>query len=134
MFAREAMCHLNGICIRKIEEAAKNGSLADHKRLSYALSYWKKRGTENAAKDYVAGLLKTEDDLFRFLMAFDYEESFQTVGDPSERITRKILREEIVKFVDLDELDGLVRDLDERDLSPEKAELLKLYKNSTESF
>ena len=134
LFAREAMCHLNGICIGKIEEAAKNGSLADHKRLSYALSYWKKRGTENAAKDYVAGLLKTEDDLFRFLMAFDYEESFQTVGDPSERITRKILREEIVKFVDLDELDGLVRDLDERDLSPEKAELLKLYKNSTESF
>ena len=134
LFAREAICRLNGICIGKIEEAAKNGSLDDHKRLSYALSYWKKRGTENAAEDYVAGLLKTEDGLFRFLMAFVCEEHFQTVGDPSVRITRKILKEEIVKFADLAELDGLVYGLDERALSPENAELLELYKKPTENF
>lgn len=45
-----------------------------------------------------------------------------------------INRNALGEFADLDELDGLVRGLDERALSPEKAELLELYKNPTESF
>ena len=134
LFTREDMRHLNGICIGKIEEAGKDGSLSDNKRLRYVLSYWKKRGTENAAKDYVAGLLKTEDGLFRFLTAFVYEEHLETVGDPSVKITRKIPREEIVEFIDLGELDSLVDGLDRGSLTEEQADVIELYRNPAPPF
>ena len=134
LFTMEDMRHLNGICIGKIEEAGKDGSLSDNKRLLYVLLYWNKRGTENAAKDYVAGLLKTKDGLFRFLTAFVYEEYFQTVGDPSVEITRKILKEEIVKFIDLGELDRLVDDLDPGSLTEEQADVIELYRNPAPPF
>ena len=134
LFTKEDMRRLNGICIGKIEEAGKDGSLSDSKRLLYVLSYWKKRGTENAAKDYVAGLLKTKDGLFRFLTAFVYKEYFQTVGDPSVEITRKILKEEIVEFIDLGELDRLVDGLDPGSLTEEQADVIELYRNPAPPF
>ncbi len=134
LFTREDMRHLNGICIRKIEEAEKDGSLSDNKRLLYVLLYWNKRGTENAAKDYVTGLLKTKDGLFRFLTAFVCEESFQTVGDPSVEITRRILREEIVKFVGPGELDRLVDGLDRGSLTEEQTDVIELYSSPAPPF
>lgn len=134
LFTREDMRRLNGICIGKIEESEKDGSLSDNKRLPYVLWYWKKQGMENAAEDYVAGLLKTEDGLFRFLTAFVYKEYLERVGDPSVEITRKILKEEIVEFIDLGELDRLVDGLDRGSLTEEQADVIELYRSPAPPF
>ena len=56
------------------------------------------------------------------------------MGDPSVRITRKILREEIVEFIDLGELDRLVDGLDRGSLTQEQADVIELYRNPAPPF
>ena len=132
LFTKKDMRYLNGICIRKIEEAEKDGSLSDSEGLHYVLSYWKERGT--AAEDYVAGLLKTEDGLFRFLTAFVCKERSHPPEDHSVRITEMIDRNAIGEFTDLGELDRLVDDLDPGSLTEEQADVIELYRNPAPHF
>ena len=134
LFTKKDMRHLNGICIRKIEEAEKDGSLSYSEGLHYVLSYWKERGTENAAEDYVAGLLNTKDGLFRFLTAFLCKVRSHPPGDRSVRITKTIDRNAIGEFTDLGELDRLVDDLDPGSLTEEQADVIELYRNPAPPF
>lgn len=119
---------------QKIRKAAEDGSLVDTKDLPLVLYRWKEFESAEAVRAYAAELLKTEEGRFSLIRGFVSEAHSQAIGDSVPRITRTINRNALGEFADLDELDGLVRGLDERALSPEKAELLKLYKNPTESF
>ena len=98
-FAREEMCRLNDMCVRKIEKAAEDGSLADNKRLHYVLSYWKKWLPEAAAETYVAELSQTSDGLVSLLRGF---------ASGEEGIHKDLLEE----FIDLGELGRKVSELD----------------------
>lgn len=117
LFSREEVSGLNGICVKKIKKASKDGSLADSPRLAYVLSRWKEWESEEAVKNYVAELLKTDDGLFRFLIAY---------SSADKEIIHKELIEE---FVDIAELDERVGQFDEDSLDVGKAVIMKLYKN-----
>ena len=134
LLTKEEVDCLNQACVVKIRNAAEDGSLANTKNLALVLYGWRGWESAEAVRAYAAELLKKKDGLFSLIGGFVSEAHSRTIGDSVPRITRMINRNAIGEFADLDELDRLVHGLDERALSPEKAELLKLYKNSTESF
>ena len=113
LFSTEDMDGLNKVYVGKVEVAAEDGSLADNKRLHYVLSYWKKWGCEEAVKNYASELLKTDDGLLSFLKGFFDGE--------------KIHKDSIKEFIDLDELDKRVNQLDKASLHGKNALLIALY-------
>ena len=134
LLTKEEVDCLNEVCVMKIRKAAGDGSLANTKNLALVLYCWRGWESAEAVRAYAAELLKTEEGLFSLIGGFVSEAHSQAIGDSVPRITRTINRNALGEFADLDELDGLVCDLDERALSPKNAELLELYKNPTESF
>ena len=117
LFSREEVSGLEGICVKKIKKAAKDGSLANSPKLAYVLSRWKEWESEEAVKNYVAKLLKTDDGLFRFLRAYF-------------SVDRKIIHKELIEeFVDIAELDERVGRFDEASLDVDKFVIIRLYKN-----
>lgn len=134
LLTKEEVRALNDICAERIRNAAEDGSLVDIKDLPLVLYRWKEFESAEAVRAYAAELLKTEEGLFSLIRGFVSEAHSPAIGDSVQRITRMINRNALGEFADLDELDRLVCDLDERALSPKNAELLELYKNPTESF
>lgn len=117
LFSREEVSGLNGICAKKIKKAAKDGSLANNPKLAYVLARWKEWESEEAVKNYVAELLKTDDGLFRFLRAYF-------------SVDRKIIHKELIEeFTDIAELDERVGRFDENSLDVDKAVIIRSYKN-----
>ena len=117
LFSREEVSGLKGICVKKIKKAAKDGSLENSPKLAYVLSRWKEWESEEAVKNYVAKLLKTDDGLFRFLRAYF-------------SVDRKIIHKELIEeFVDIAELDERVGRFDEASLDVDKFVIIRLYKN-----
>ena len=113
LFTREEISSLNKLCVEKIKKAAEKGSLESERRLDIMLSRWKKWGSEEAVREYVAKLLETNDGLFFLLRAYYHRE--------------KIHKESIGEFVDIRKVDKKVKQLDVTSLEKEKAEIIELY-------
>ena len=116
LFSTENMDSLNKVYVGKVEAAAEDGSLAKNKRLHYVLSYWKRWGSKEAVKNYASELLKTDDGLLSFLKGFSDG--------------KKIHKDSIKEFIDLDELDKRVNQLDKASLHGKNALLIALYELS----
>jgi len=86
--------------------------------LAYVLSGWKKRESREAARNYVAELLETDDGLFSFLIAYSSVDG---------EIIHRELTEEFVDIVEPDERAGR---FDEDSPDVDKAAIIGLYKNS----
>ena len=113
LLTREEVSGLNKICVEKIKKVAEDGSLENERRLDYILSCWKKWGSEERVKEYVAKLLETNDGLFSLLKAYFHGE--------------KIHKESIGEFVDIRKVDEQVKQLGKSTLEKEKAEIIELY-------
>ena len=117
LLSEEEVASLKRAWMEKIKKVAKDGSLASNPKLAYVLSRWKEWESEEAVKNYVAELLKTDDGLFRFLRAYC-------------SVDLKSIRKELIeKFVDIAELDERVGRFDEDSLDVDKVVIIRLYKN-----
>ena len=116
LLSREEAGGLKEICVEKIKKAAEDGSLSNNGKLAYVLSRWKEWESEEAVKNFVAELLKTDDGLFCFLRAY-------------WSVDRKSIHKRLIgEFVDIVELDKRINRFDESSLDAEKAVTIELYK------
>lgn len=134
LLTKEEVDCLNEVCAGKIRKAAEDGSLANTKNLALVLYGWRGWESEEAVRAYVAELLNTKKGLFFLLRGFVSEVRSQTMGDYVARTTKRIDRNAIGKFADLDELDKLVDGLDRGCLTDEQIEIIELYRNSMAGF
>ena len=133
LLTKDEISGLNKLCGEKIKKAAENGSLAGNKNLAYLLYRWKEWNSEEAVKNYIAELLKTNDGFFALLNGFVSESISQGMGDYVAKRIRKIDKKSIGNFTNTEELDKRVNQLDETKLDKEKADVVKLYKNPLKS-
>ena len=117
LFTMKEVRSLNKICAEKIKREAEGGSLQNEEKPGYLFSYWKKWESEEPVKEYFAKLLETKEGLFFLLKAYSDG--------------RNIQKELIEEFIDIKKVDEKVEQLDVSSLEREKAELIKLYLNSS---
>ncbi|MBF2754902.1 MAG: hypothetical protein ISN29_06530 [Gammaproteobacteria bacterium AqS3] len=129
LFAKDKIDELNKLCVRKIKHAAENGSLAGKQNFLFLLDQWKKWVSEEAVKNYVDELIKTDKGLLDFLRCFVSETTVHDMDDYSSKNILKINKESIKPFGDIDELNRRVSQIDESGLDQDEAEIINLYKN-----
>jgi predicted KAP-like P-loop ATPase len=128
LLAKEEIDGIKKKCVEKIKTAADGNVLWKNKGFAFLLYRWKDWGSEVAVNEYIAEMLKTDDGLFNFLNGFVSESWSQSMDDMVAKKIKIIDKKAIVTFINIDELDKKVRNLDEAKLDEEKADLITLYK------
>ena len=114
---------LERLACNKIEVWALDGRLANHKNLQNLLYRWRECGDSSKVDLYVKDMIKTDDGLIEFIVAFLSKQRIQGVGSYVGRIQWRIHIKNIARFVDLEEITPRIRsisssqefkDLDER--------------------
>lgn len=129
LVSKEAVDGLKKICVGKIRTAASDGTLATNKKFDYLLYAWKEWESVEAVKEYVAGKITTTAGLLAFLIGFEYESLSQSIDDLVAKRTKKMNKESLAVFVDINELDKRVQALAKEELSQEDRETINLYLN-----
>jgi predicted KAP-like P-loop ATPase len=129
LVSKEDVDGLKKICVGKIRAAANDGTLATNKRFGYLLHAWKEWESEEAVKEYVAGLIITTAGLLAFLRGFEWESLSQSIDDLVAKRTKKMNKESLAVFVDIDELNKRVEALAKEELSQEDRDTINLYLN-----
>ena len=117
LLAGEEVRGLSEICVEKIRKSAENGTLEKEESLGYFLDFWKRSGPEKPVGDYVAGLLKTDDGLFRFLKA-----CMGVVDVGGRRINQQVM-----ELVNPGELLERINKIDTTGLEKEEIEIIRFY-------
>ena len=115
LLAGEEVRGLSEICAEKIRKSAENGTLEKDEGLGYLLDFWKRSGSEKPVKDYVAGLLKTDDGLPRFLKACIW------VVD----VNGRKINEQVMELVNPGELLERINKIDTTGLEEEKIGIIR---------
>lgn len=129
LLTRKEIDELLPICVAKISKAASNGTLSTNKRLTYLLYRWRDWGSEEMVKKYIVDMLETDEGLFSILNGFILESMSQGMGDYVAKRIRRIDKKSLGKFINIDNLDKKINQIDEGSLETEKANVIKLYKN-----
>jgi hypothetical protein len=80
-------------------------------------------------KKYIVDMLETDEGLFSILNGFILESMSQGMGDYVAKRIRRIDKKSLGKFINIDNLDKKINQIDEGSLETEKANVIKLYKN-----
>ncbi|HVB20693.1 MAG TPA: P-loop NTPase fold protein [Ktedonobacteraceae bacterium] len=131
LLSKEDMSKLNKICVDKIKVAAVAGTLVTNKNLVYLLYAWKQWESEKAVKEYISELIKTTEGLLILLRGFEWEAMSQSVDSLVAKRTKKINKQALADFTNIDELDKRILELAKGELSQEDIELIKIYGNSS---
>ncbi len=129
LLTKDEIVSLNKLCAEKIKKASTDGVLSNNKKLAYILYRWKEWESDKVVKNFITGLLKTNDGLFALLKGFISESMSQGMGDHVAKTIRQINKKSIETFTDIGELDKRVDQLDEHSFDKEKADIIQLYKN-----
>lgn len=119
----EEVRSLSEICVEKIRKSAENGTLEKEESLGYLLDFWKRSGPEKPAGDYVAGLLKTDDGLLRFLKACTW----------ADGVDGRRINEQVMELVNPGELLERINKVDITVLEEEKIEIIRFYQELLQS-
>jgi len=133
LLMKEELSGLKQGCVDKIRAATNDSTLVTNKKFDYLLHVWKEWGSEEAVKEYVAGLIKTPAGLLALLRGFEWESLSETAGDLVARRTKKMNKKSLAFFVDIDELDKKVQALSKEKLSQEDRETINLYNKPPEN-
>ncbi len=131
LVSKEDIDALKKICVGKIRTVANDGTLATNKRFGYLLHAWKEWESVEAVKEYVAGLITTTAGLLAFIRGFEYESLSQSIDDLVPKRTKKMNKDPLAVFVDIDELNKRVQALAKDEFSQEDRETINLYLNPT---
>jgi predicted KAP-like P-loop ATPase len=126
---KQVMSGLKKACVDKIRAAVDDGTLVTNKKFDYLLHVWKEWESAEAVKEYVAGLIKTPEGILALLRGFEWEALSETAGDLVAKRTKKMNKESLAVFINIDELDKRVQGLNTEKLSQEDIETINLYNN-----
>lgn len=124
---------LRPICVAKIRESAKNGTLLMYsQRFSSLLFSWKDWGSESEVNDYIESLLETTEGLFSFLEGFVSEYYGVNISDGTRRkqVGKEIRRSSITHHIDIERINRRISQIDRGSLNSEQSEILDLYQSS----
>jgi predicted KAP-like P-loop ATPase len=102
---------LASLCVQKIRDAAQNGYLYKNRHLATLLYRWLQWEGPEAPRKWVANLCASPDGAIIFLNALTHRGFSQVVGDAVGRVTTKVSLTELEKFVDVDSLEGQIKQL-----------------------
>jgi predicted KAP-like P-loop ATPase len=102
---------LQQICVEKIQQAAKSGTLKTHPKMAYILYRWREWASPEEPRKWVESLIESEDSLLSFLTAFLQRSTSQGMGDYVARIHWHINLEDLEHFVSADVLEKKIGQL-----------------------
>lgn len=126
---KEDIVGLNEICVDKIKQATKSGTLAANRKLNYLLFIWKEFDSGEPVKKYVGELIQTPVGLLAFLRGFEWEAMSQSMDSLVAKRTIKTNKKSMAEFIDINDLDKKVQELNKEKLGHEDAATIALYTN-----
>ena len=111
LVSEAAAQNLVPLCLRKIQDAAKDGELHKNLHLAHLLYRWIDwQGTE-APREWVANLCASPDGAMAFLDALTHRGFASNMDDPVGRVTTSVSVSELQRFVDIDLLEKQIKQL-----------------------
>jgi predicted KAP-like P-loop ATPase len=111
LFSKSELKSLQRLCSQQISLAASDGSLREHRDLSYILYRWSDWESESTVRRWVNDLINDNEGLLILLRAFTQHSASHTSGDWNVRITWFIRLKDIEKFADLARIEQRVSTL-----------------------
>lgn len=102
---------LVSLALRKIEERAETGKLAEHGHLLSILFMWHRWNDPAHVSDYVQSLIKNDNGLIEFIKHFLSDVRSHGMTDYVESVSWRINLESVETFVQLDEVDKRLREI-----------------------
>lgn len=100
---------LVNLALKKIEEWAESGKLAEHDHLLSILFMWRRWNDPDHASDYVQSLIKDDKRLIGFIKRFLSDIRSHGMSDYVESVSWRINLESVETFVELNEVDKRLR-------------------------
>ncbi len=97
------------LALKKTEEWAESGKLAEHGHLLSILFMWRRWNDPNHASDYVQSLIKDDKGLIGFIKHFLSDIRSHGMSDYVESVSWRINLESVETFVELNEVDKRLR-------------------------
>jgi len=119
------------LALKKIEEWAENGKLAEHSQLLSILFMWRRWNDIAHVTDFVQLLIKDDKGLIGFIKHFLSDVRSRGMSDYVERVSWRINLESVKIFVDLNEVDKRLRKLQSKpqydDLEDKEKLAIKIF-------
>lgn len=110
-FSASDLSEIQKECLSKIRSFVKEQKLSKAPRLEEILYGWRQWENPQVVKEYVDGLLSTDEGLWEFLIGFT-REVLSTSGD-----YRVIRPKSVGEFADFDNIDGRIKDISLKEAS-----------------
>jgi predicted KAP-like P-loop ATPase len=102
---------LQQICVEKIQQAAKSGTLKTHPKMAYILYRWREWASPEEPRKWVESLIESKDGRLSFLTAFLQRSTSQGMGAYVVRIHWHIDLKGLEHFVSVDVLEKKIGQL-----------------------
>jgi predicted KAP-like P-loop ATPase len=114
----EHLQELKMILLHKINDWVKDKILFEHNEALSIMYLWKRIDEENCLK-YIENNIETDEKLLKFLKTFIHYSYSQTMGDYTEKKTRKFNYKAIKDFIDVESIISNIKDINS-DLTEEE--------------
>lgn len=114
----EHLQELKMILLHKINDWVKDKILFEHNEALSIMYLWKRIDEENCLK-YIENNIETDEKLLKFLKTFIHYSYSQTMGDYTEKKTRKLNYKAIKDFIDVESIISNIKDINS-DLTEEE--------------
>jgi predicted KAP-like P-loop ATPase len=119
------------LALKRIEDWAVNGKLAEHGHLLPILFTWRRWSDPQHVRDYVRSSIQSDNDLVKFIQHFLSDVRSHGLSDYVEKVNWQINLESVEAFVNLEEVDKRLRKIQS---SPLYDELDEKGKQAIEIF
>jgi predicted KAP-like P-loop ATPase len=114
----EHLQELKKILLQKINDWVKNKLLFEHNEALSIMYLWKRINEENCL-EYIKNNIESNEKLLKFLKTFVHYSYSQTMGDYTEKKTRKLNYKAIKDFIDVESIISNIKDINS-DLTEEE--------------
>lgn len=128
--AEEDVENLKKICIEKIRQAANNGKLKSHPKMTYILYWWSKWVSMEEPKEWVKELIDSKEGLLSFLTASLQHSLTQGAGDYMSQVHWFINLKNIEDFASVEVLEQKVTQLDLETLGEKEQRAVRAFKKA----
>lgn len=109
--APEQLNELKKMARKKIEQWAKDGRLADHKKLVSILYLWQRLSSQKKVKAYISKIISDDKGLTAFITSFLSKSTSHGMSDYVGKIHWRVSIKSIEDFVDKNEIEPRIRNI-----------------------
>lgn len=121
---------LVSLCLKKIQDAARDGVLYKNRYLATLLYRWLQWEGPDAPREWVAKLCASPEGALILLNALTHRGFAQVIGDSVGRVTTRVSLAELEKFVDLDPLEAKVKQLSVSDRTEDERTAIQEFQRA----